>query len=95
MSGAPLKALATQTIADMYRLTKYGKVPIIGVGGVSSGATAGALMRAGAAAVQVGTASFADPRAPKMVADDLEKWAREQGFSRLSDITGARRRLAS
>jgi dihydroorotate dehydrogenase (NAD+) catalytic subunit len=51
-------------------------------------------MRAGASAVQVGTATFVDPRAPKMVADDLVKWAAEQGFSRLSDITGARPRVA-
>ena len=93
LSGPMIHPVAVRAVSDVRE--GCPDLPIIGVGGVSSGATAGALMRAGAAAVQVGTASFADPRAPKMVADDLEKWAREQGFSRLSDITGARRRLAS
>lgn len=53
LSGAPLKALATQTIADMYRLTKYGKVPIIGVGGVGTGQDAYEKILAGASLVQV------------------------------------------
>jgi dihydroorotate dehydrogenase len=46
LSGTPLFELSTEVLRDMYRLTK-GKVPIIGVGGVSSGADAYAKIRAG------------------------------------------------
>jgi dihydroorotate dehydrogenase len=51
LSGAPLMAPATQVLRDMYRLTK-GRVPLIGAGGVSSGADAYAKIRAGASLVQ-------------------------------------------
>jgi hypothetical protein len=47
LSGAPLRDMSTEVLRDMYRLTK-GKLPIIGVGGVSSGADAYAKIRAGA-----------------------------------------------
>jgi len=53
LSGAPLKALATQTIADLFVLTKQGRVPIIGVGGVGSGQDAYDKILAGASLVQV------------------------------------------
>lgn len=46
LSGAPLRYMSTEVLRDMYRLTK-GKLPIIGVGGVSSGADAYAKIRAG------------------------------------------------
>lgn len=48
LSGKPLFEMSTEVLRDMYRLTK-GKVPIIGVGGVSSGADAYAKIRAGVA----------------------------------------------
>lgn len=46
LSGVPLRDMSTEVLRDMYRLTK-GKLPIIGVGGVSSGADAYAKIRAG------------------------------------------------
>ncbi|XP_054927532.1 dihydroorotate dehydrogenase (quinone), mitochondrial isoform X2 [Dermacentor andersoni] len=52
LSGRPLRDLSTQTIADLYRLTK-GSIPIVGVGGVFSGEDAYAKIRAGASAVQL------------------------------------------
>ena len=52
LSGKPLKQLATQTIRDIFELTN-GKVPIIGVGGVSSGEDAFEKIRAGASLVQL------------------------------------------
>ena len=47
LSGPPLRAVSTAVLADMYRLTR-GQVPIVGCGGVSSGADAYAKIRAGA-----------------------------------------------
>jgi dihydroorotate dehydrogenase len=55
LSGPPLKDLSTETLRDMYRLTK-GRVTLIGAGGVSSGADAYDKLRAGASAVQLYTA---------------------------------------
>jgi dihydroorotate dehydrogenase (NAD+) catalytic subunit len=59
---------------------------------VSSGAEAVALLQAGASAVQVGTATFADPRAPETVARDLVNWAAAHGITRLADLTGVAHR---
>jgi dihydroorotate dehydrogenase len=55
LSGAPLMDLSTETLRDMYRLTK-GRITLIGSGGISSGADAYAKLRAGASAVQLYTA---------------------------------------
>ena len=64
-------------------------LPILGMGGVSTGTDAAELMLAGAAAVAVGTASFADVYAPVRVRDELLALAEAQGLSRISEITGA------
>jgi len=48
LSGPPLRGMSTAVLADMYRLTR-GQVPIVGCGGVSSGADAYEKIRAGAA----------------------------------------------
>lgn len=88
VSGPMIHPVALRAVADVR--AAHPDLAIVGVGGVWSGATAGAMMRAGAQAVQVGTATFADPRAPWRIARDLERWAREQGFSTLAAITGRR-----
>ena len=64
-------------------------LPILGMGGVSTGTDAAELMLAGATAVAVGTASFADVYAPVRVRDELLALAEAQGLSRISEITGA------
>ena len=63
--------------------------PIVGVGGVSSGEDAVAMIMAGANAVEVGTATFANPRAPWMVQRELERWLRQHNVSRVADLVGA------
>jgi dihydroorotate dehydrogenase (NAD+) catalytic subunit len=90
LSGPMVHPVALRAVADVRAADP--DLPIIGVGGVTSGAAAGALLRAGASAVQVGTATFVDPRAPMSIADELVVWAADQGFSRLRDITGRRGR---
>jgi dihydroorotate dehydrogenase (NAD+) catalytic subunit len=59
------------------------------VGGVASGWDAVELMLAGANAVQVGTATFADPGAPWKVLDELVAWAAGQGIASVGELTGA------
>ena len=56
-------------------------LPIVGVGGVGTGWDAAELMLAGASAVQVGTATFADPRAGARVQRELVDWAAERGVA--------------
>ena len=63
-------------------------MPILGMGGVSKGEDAAQLMLAGASAVAVGTALFADPYAPISVRDGLEQIASRKGLSKVSELTG-------
>ena len=63
-------------------------IPILGMGGVSRGEDAAQLMLAGASAVAVGTALFADPFAPIKVRDGLEAIAARQGLEAVSGLTG-------
>ena len=76
-SGKPVHAVAVRTIYDVH--VALPKLPIVGVGGVASGWDAAELMLAGASAVQVGTATFADPRAPLHVQQELLAWCTERG----------------
>jgi dihydroorotate dehydrogenase (NAD+) catalytic subunit len=61
---------------------------IVGVGGVATGADAVELLLAGASAVQVGTATFADPRAPVRVLEELLAWCRRHGVTTVGEIIG-------
>lgn len=88
LSGPMIHPVALRAVSDVR--AAHPDLPIIGVGGVTSGATAAAMLRAGAQAVQVGTATFADPRAPHRIARELVRWAAEQGFSSLAEVTGHR-----
>jgi dihydroorotate dehydrogenase (NAD+) catalytic subunit len=63
-------------------------VPIVGVGGVASGIDAAELIAAGADAVQVGTATFANPRAPINVLEELTSWCAEHGISSINELKG-------
>ncbi len=87
LSGSAIHPVAVRAVHDVHGALP--DLPIIGVGGVRDGATAAELLLAGASAVQVGTATFADPRAPRLVLDDLVRWALRTGRSRLADATGA------
>lgn len=89
LSGKPLRELSTQTIRDMYALTQ-GRVPIIGVGGVSSGQDALEKIRAGASLVQLYTALvFHGPPVVGTVKRELEELLREQGFKNVMEAVGA------
>ncbi|XP_030313602.1 dihydroorotate dehydrogenase (quinone), mitochondrial isoform X1 [Calypte anna] len=92
LSGKPLRELSTQTIREMYALTRgpAGQVPIIGVGGVSSGRHALEKIRAGASLVQMYTALvYHGPPVVGAVKRELEELLREQGFRNVMEAVGA------
>jgi dihydroorotate dehydrogenase (NAD+) catalytic subunit len=64
-------------------------LPVIGVGGIATGVDAVELLLAGASAVQVGTATFADPRACWRVQSELARWCDDRGIESVSELTGA------
>ena len=77
LSGPALHPVALRAVHDCRRA--FPDAPIVGVGGVATGADAAELLRAGADAVQVGTATFADPRAPWRVQEELARWCARRG----------------
>ena len=87
VSGDAIHPVAVRAVYDVH--AAYPDLPIIGVGGVSSGVDAVELMQAGACAVQVGTATFADPRALTHVQRQLEDWCATHGVAHLEAIIGA------
>lgn len=87
LSGPAVHPIAVRAVHDVH--AALPDLPIVGVGGVSSGADAAELLLAGATAVQVGTATFADPRAPARVLAELQAWASRHGHHRIADVVGA------
>ena len=72
LSGPALHPIAVRAVHDCRQA--FPDTPIVGVGGVASGRDAAEMLMAGANAVQVGTATFADPRAPWRVQEELARW---------------------
>ncbi len=86
LSGAAIHPVAVRAVYDC-RAAHPG-VPIVGVGGVDGGEGAAELLVAGANAVQVGTATFADPRAPLRVLEELEAWCLRHDVAAIADLVG-------
>ncbi|MDY7101114.1 MAG: dihydroorotate dehydrogenase [Actinomycetota bacterium] len=87
LSGPAIHPVAVRAVWETHRARPT--LPIVGVGGVTNGEGAIELLLAGASAVQVGTASFADPRAAGRVARDVEAWCRRHGVASVSELVGA------
>ncbi len=90
LSGSALHPIAVRCIFDVRQALP--EIGIIGVGGVVSGETAAELMLAGANAVQVGTASFADPRAALKIQNQLIDWAVAHQITDWSQVISAAHR---
>lgn len=89
LSGKPVFEISTQVLGRMYALTQ-GKVPLIGVGGIASGADAYAKIRAGASLVQLYTALiYQGFGLVEQICDELEELLTRDGFSHLKDAVGA------
>jgi dihydroorotate dehydrogenase (NAD+) catalytic subunit len=92
LSGAVVHPVAVRAVWECR--AAFPDVAIIGVGGVSSGAGAVELLLAGADAVQVGTATFRDPRAPWKVLRGVRRWCAQRGTSVAALRAAAGRREA-
>lgn len=89
LSGKPLMAKSTECLAGFYRLTE-GKIPLIGCGGVSSGADAYAKIRAGASLVQLYTALvFHGPALVGRIKRELTALLKADGFASVADAVAA------
>jgi dihydroorotate dehydrogenase (NAD+) catalytic subunit len=87
LSGPALRPVAVRAIAECRRA--FPDAAIVGVGGVATGRDAAELMVAGADAVQVGTATFRDPRAPWRVLSGLERWCARQRIGAVRELVGS------
>ena len=85
-SGKPMHPVAVRTVFDVH--AALPGLPIIGVGGVFSGWDAVELILAGASAVQVGTASFIDPRASLRVLGEVVQWCSNRGIGSVAELVG-------
>lgn len=86
LSGPAIHPVAVRAVYDVH--AALPELPIVGVGGVARGVDAVELMLAGASAVQVGTASFADPRSLERVRDEIEEWCRTHGVGSVRELIG-------
>ena len=89
LSGPAIKPLALRMVWDVARALP--SLPIIGIGGISEADDALEFLVAGASAVQVGTATFADPTAAEQILDEMTRKLDELGIARVTDIIGTLR----
>jgi len=87
LSGPAIHPVAVRCVHDVHAARP--DVPIVGVGGVSSGVDAVELLLAGASAVQVGTATFADPRSIARITNEVHAWCASHEIRRIRDLIGA------
>ncbi len=89
LSGPAIKPVALYMV---YEVAGAVELPVIGCGGIATAADAIEFIMAGASAVQVGTASFANPQAPLDVLEGIEQFMSDKGISNLTELVGAARR---
>jgi dihydroorotate dehydrogenase (NAD+) catalytic subunit len=89
VSGPAVRPLAVRAVADVR--AALPDLPIVGVGGIATAPDVVEFARAGANAVQIGTASFADPRTVGRLATDLARWCANQGVRRYVDLIATAR----
>ena len=85
LSGPAIKPIAVRMV---YEASKSVQIPVIGMGGISTAADVIEFMLAGATAVQIGTASYWDPRATEKIAAELGRWCVEHEVTKISDLIG-------
>lgn len=87
LSGVSIHPVAVRAVYDVY--DALPGIPIIGVGGVSTGTEAIEMILAGASAVQVGTATFVEPRAMPRIIDEIEQWCIDNDVKAINSLVGA------
>jgi dihydroorotate dehydrogenase (NAD+) catalytic subunit len=88
LSGPALKPIALRLV---YQTAAAVDIPLIGCGGIMSGLDAIEYIMAGASAVQVGTATFVNPRATLDVVEGIERFMQEEGIVGIHQLIGAAR----
>lgn len=86
LSGPAIRPIALHMT---YKVAQAVSIPVIGAGGITSANDALEFLMAGASAVQIGTATFADPTAPLVVIEGLASYVRENGLASIRDVIGA------
>ncbi len=86
LSGSAIKPIAVRMV---YEASRAVKIPVIGMGGIMTAEDAVEFLIAGASAVAVGTAIFADPAAPLKVIEGLERWMDDHSIASVSELTGS------
>lgn len=85
LSGPAVKPVAVRMV---WQASRAVKIPIVGMGGISNGEDAVEFLLAGASAVSVGTALFANPQAPLEVVEGIENYLKKYNCERVGDIIG-------
>ena len=86
LSGPAVKPVALRMVYDV---AKAVKIPVVGLGGISTAEDAIEFLMAGATAVEIGTANFVDPQVTIKVRDGLNEWLDRHGCHSVSEIIGA------
>jgi dihydroorotate dehydrogenase (NAD+) catalytic subunit len=89
LSGPAIKPVA---LAMVYEVASVVDLPLVGCGGITKAADAIEFIMAGASAIQVGTASFVNPRAPLDILEGIEKFMLEEGMESITELIGTARR---
>ncbi len=87
LSGPPIHAVALRTVHDVSQALPG--IPIVGTGGVRRGEDVAAMLLAGATAVGVGTATFANPRATMWIRDDFARWCARRRVRNAQELIGS------
>jgi len=85
LSGPGIKPIALRMV---YQVAQAVKIPVVGLGGIASGEDAAEFLIAGARAVEVGTATFWDPRSPLRIAEELAEFLRREKAGDVGEIVG-------
>lgn len=86
LSGACVKPVALRMV---WQVANAVKIPVIGLGGISSATDAVEFLLAGATAIQIGTANFIDPAITVKVVEGIEEYLKRHNFNSVQDIIGA------
>jgi dihydroorotate dehydrogenase (NAD+) catalytic subunit len=86
LSGPAIRPIAVRMV---YEAAQAVGIPVVGMGGIVRAEDAVEFMLAGATAVEVGTASFADPRAVETIANGMRRWCSGHDVGKVSELTGA------
>ena len=85
LSGPAIKPVALRFVCQAARAVK---IPVVGLGGIATGTDAAEFLIAGASAVEVGTATFWDPRSPLRIARELGAFLKREGIAKVGDLVG-------